>query len=858
DQYLDDLSPRLMQQLQYRRVGDTESLWVTQTISATGRTALRWYEIRDFAGATPTVFQQSTYTPPDGVWRWMGSIAADKDGNAAIGYSASSPQMKPGVWYSGRLVTDPPNTLAQGDGVIKNGDGNPTTTNSRWGDYSIMTVDPVDDCTFWYQNEYYKAADMALGTNRWSTAIGAFKFPSCTPLPATGIISGTVTNAATSARLPNMPISVVSSDGTRIYAGSTDANGVFQIRALPGTYTVTAGPQAPAYLASASVGGIVVTSNATAIANITLNATPNLVRSLVTIDDTGAGTGNGNNALEPGEQAKLTVFLENTGLATATGINATLVSLTPGVRVINSTAAYPTIAPTALGGNLTPFTIRVDALRCGETLKFRLDVTTAQRSFSITFELPTGTPGAVRTFSSTGGAVTIPIGTAAGADVAVGAEKSVTVNQAFAIADVNVTVTITHPFDADIQAHITSPSGQEVELTSDNGGSGANYTNTVFDDNAATPVTAGAAPFTGSFRPEGSLADLNGTWANGVWTLHVYDDSRTTNNTPGQLGNFTLSLRAYECAFAIPNLTVNAASASEAGGNGNRNGQIDPGESPISMTVDLLNSGIPNLAAATGVTAIVTPANSTVHMINKTSAYPDIPINGTRRNLTPYTFSLDAQHVCGVPLDFTMTAFTVKGTSYTDMFSVPTGGNPVATQALSNTVENGAAGWTTTANLPSIGWAISPESAHSPTRAWSDSPGADYVASADVSLISPILDFSAYDTVSLRFWHTYDLESEFDYGYVEYSTDGGATWTEAPGGVFTGDVDTGDAQTAWAQATLSIPGLAHATNGRVRFHLVADTNVQYDGWHIDDISVSGAKRSCKASNRLLYLPFIIR
>ena len=101
-------------------------------------------------------------------------------------------------------------------------------------------------------------------------------------------------------------------DGTRIYSGSTDANGVFQIKALPGTYTVTAGPQAPAFLASGSTTGIVVTSNATVVANIALNATPNLVRTLVTIDDT--GTGNGNNVLEPGEQARLAIFLENTGL----------------------------------------------------------------------------------------------------------------------------------------------------------------------------------------------------------------------------------------------------------------------------------------------------------------------------------------------------------------------------------------------------------------------------------------------------------------------------------------------------------------------------------------------------------------
>jgi hypothetical protein len=241
-----------------------------------------------------------------------------------------------------------------------------------------------------------------------------------------------------------------------------------------------------------------------------------------------------------------------------------------------------------------------------------------------------------------------------------------------------------------------------------------------------------------------------------------------------------------------------------------------------------------------------------VHMINKTSAYPNIPINGTRRNLTPYTFSLDANHVCGVPLDFTLAARTGQGLTYTDTFSIPTGGNPVATTALSDSVENGANGWSTQANLPNIGWAITTESAHSPTHAWSDSPGGNYVSSANVSLISPVIDFSAYDSVSLSFWQIFDLEAGFDYGYVEYSIDGGATWKVQDAGTVNGT------QATWTQATVSLPGLAHAATGQVRFHLVADTNTEGDGWHIDDIRVSGAKRSCASSWKQVFMPRIMR
>ena len=106
----------------------------------------------------------------------------DRRGNAALGYSVvDGTFVYPGIRYTGRLATDPLGQMPLGEGTIIAGSGVQTTTNSRWGDYSSMNVDPTDDCTFWYVNEYYTAAGQASSTAGWQTRIGAFKMPSCRP-----------------------------------------------------------------------------------------------------------------------------------------------------------------------------------------------------------------------------------------------------------------------------------------------------------------------------------------------------------------------------------------------------------------------------------------------------------------------------------------------------------------------------------------------------------------------------------------------------------------------------------------------------------------------------------------------------
>ncbi|WP_267225534.1 hypothetical protein [Dyella silvae] len=177
-QKLDSLGDRLMFRLAYRNFSGHEALVATHSVKVgtTKRnqyTGVRWYEIRN-PGTTPVVYQQSTFAP-DQTYRWLGSVAMDKQGNMALGYSASSSTIHPAIRYTGRLATDPLNTMQSENSIIE-GLGSQSGNNlSRWGDYSAMTIDPVDDCTFWYTNEYLRTT----GAFNWNTRLESFKFSTC-------------------------------------------------------------------------------------------------------------------------------------------------------------------------------------------------------------------------------------------------------------------------------------------------------------------------------------------------------------------------------------------------------------------------------------------------------------------------------------------------------------------------------------------------------------------------------------------------------------------------------------------------------------------------------------------------------
>jgi Fibronectin type III domain len=180
---LDALADRLMYRLQYRNFGTHETLVTNHTVDVgSDRGAVRWYEVRN-PGAAPVIYQQGTFGPADTLNRWLGSAAMDASGNLAIGYSVSNTTTFPSIRFSGRLAGDPLGTLTVAESDIQTGSGAQGHSSGRWGDYSMLAVDPTDGCTFWFTSEYYLGSSSA----GWRTGIGSFRLNGCggTPPPPT-------------------------------------------------------------------------------------------------------------------------------------------------------------------------------------------------------------------------------------------------------------------------------------------------------------------------------------------------------------------------------------------------------------------------------------------------------------------------------------------------------------------------------------------------------------------------------------------------------------------------------------------------------------------------------------------------
>lgn len=237
--YVDGIGDRLMFRLAYRNFGSpttpNESWVSTFNVSSGGVAAPRWFELKGLGGPSGTINQEGTYQP-DSTWRWMGSVAMDQAGDLALGYSASSPTINPQIHYATRASTDPLGTLtAEADAF--NGTGSQTGTGNRWGDYSSMTVDPVDDCTFWYTQEYYSTTS----TFNWRTRIMNFKFSTCGNA-AVSLVSAAsrLTHASAGTFDVNMPLTGTSGVEDRM---SSTYNAVFTFSGpvTSGQATVTGG-----------------------------------------------------------------------------------------------------------------------------------------------------------------------------------------------------------------------------------------------------------------------------------------------------------------------------------------------------------------------------------------------------------------------------------------------------------------------------------------------------------------------------------------------------------------------------------------------------------------------------------------
>ncbi len=606
---LDALSDRPLHRLGYRNFGSYESYVFTHTVDVNATPAsatsghlagIRYYELRrTLPGGTFTVHEQATFSP-DSTHRFMGSAAMDGNGNIAVGYSVTDTATFPGVRAAGRLAGDPSGGLFQGELNIAAGGRSQTSTASRWGDYSALSVDPVDECTFWYTQEYYDpvAPPACSATACWTTRIASFTLPGCVnAAPTTGTLQGTVTDANTatgivgalvqtsngnsaitvaggaySMAVPAGTFSVTASKagygpetsvGVTVSAGGTtirdfalstgvlsgtvtdaattlpiqgalvalsngattltDASGDYSFSLEPGTYTVDF--SSAGYFPKNQPGVNVGTSGTTDV-DAALDPTPSLSVSSTTIDDS---IGNANSIVDYNECFFLNVTVTNDGSIAASGITGVITAVSPQVTILQGFSAYPNIpGGGGTGTNAVPFKVRAEpTYPAGKPMDLVLQLTTSQGPLSIPFSIQT--TGGVPTGVAATGPVAIPDNDGLGAAITIPVAGFTQV-----LSKVAVQLRITHTFDGDLVLRLRSPDNTVVLLSYQVGGNGAGFgtdcpadgNDTTFDDQAATSILTGTPPFIGSFRPQEPLsafAGKSGAQVNGNWTLEAVD-----------------------------------------------------------------------------------------------------------------------------------------------------------------------------------------------------------------------------------------------------------------------------------------------------------------------------------------------
>ncbi len=364
---------------------------VAPTTAATYQAGIRWYEMRR-TGDAFSLFDQGTHnlTPGDGangLNNWMGSLAQDNRGDIALGFSQAGTNQRADIKIAGRTTnTANSGILNEGEALMYAANGSQTSTENRWGDYSAMSVDPTDDCTFWYTQEYYATTSSA----GWSTRIGKFRFPQCTDAPK-ATITGTVTFCTGGA-----PVSRAGINATGGFNRVTGTDGSYSIIVSPGTYTVS-GNQSGGGL-SGTPQTVTVAAGGTATANLCLTGVAVVTSQSPQIVTESCAIPNG--VPDPGEQLTVSLPLQNTGAASTNNLTATLQS-TGGVTNPSAAQSYGALAPgsAAATRNFT-FTVSPNT-PCGGnvTLTFNVaDGATSYGTVTKTFETGVNTVSLTENF----------------------------------------------------------------------------------------------------------------------------------------------------------------------------------------------------------------------------------------------------------------------------------------------------------------------------------------------------------------------------------------------------------------------------------------------------------------------------
>ena len=332
--------------------------------------------------------------------------------------------------------------------------------------------------------------------------------------------------------------------------------------------------------------------------------------------------------------------ISNVTAINVTGSTATITFNTDAIS--DTTVYYGTTAPPSLSASdltlVTSHSLTITGLSSCSTYYFYVQSRDEFLNPSID-----DNGGSYYTFETMGGGVGVY--TYSGSSIAipdnnpVGISVPISVTDSGVITDVNVTININHTWDSDLDIYLIHPDGTQVELSIDNGGSGDNYTNTVFDDQATTPITSGTAPFTGSFIPEQPLSVLNGKNCNGIWYLKVADDS---SSDTGSLVNYSIQItRVVPCNPVLEYSSNSFVDICSGTGSGN-DGVIDPGEQ-VEIKVNLTNTGS---GTATNVSATISSSSPDVTILNNSSMFPDITQGATEESLSSYIVKISSSATC--------------------------------------------------------------------------------------------------------------------------------------------------------------------------------------------------------------------
>ncbi len=412
---LDAIADRLMHRLAYRTLaGGVQSYVLNFTVNvdgagttaATYQAGVRWMELRRAAGGAVTINQQATYAPGAGNGTtgrnlWMASVAQDGEGSIGLAASASSTTLIPTAIYTGRLSGDAASTLPQGevDALAAVTRGVQTGTGNRWGDYSSLSVDPADECTFWGAFEYVDAPTASFD---WNTRVFSFKVNPACATAAKGSLAGQATNlSAGGAALSGVLVSVTGGGARSTNAAGnytfTSAAPASTLGLAPGTYTATCSKRG---FFNAS-GSVTVVAGATATFNCAMQGFPIIEAPLAAL---ATGSGNGNGTIETDECNTVNVRVTNNGGAAATNVTGTLTTNTPGVTIFApATQSYGTINAGA-NGTAGFLVSTLPTFLCGTTINFTLTVNFTGGSTVLNFSIATTpAPPTNYTFTSTSG-----------------------------------------------------------------------------------------------------------------------------------------------------------------------------------------------------------------------------------------------------------------------------------------------------------------------------------------------------------------------------------------------------------------------------------------------------------------------